>query len=94
MNPNNNSTSSHVGHYGNNAADYIYSADNLIYTPWKKYFVLFPVQSITGKRIWLQTAYTRLRKHKTEPPQFPIGALTKRQWATWDEIVDTKLRGE
>jgi hypothetical protein len=90
---NNNKTSNHLGHYGNNAADYIYSADNLVYTPWEKYFVILPVTSINNKRIWFKWAYTRIRKHKVEPPQFPVGSLTKRQWATWDEIVELKMRG-
>lgn len=79
---------------GETAHDFIYSAENLKYTKWKKRFAIFPVTTIRGNRVWMCTVYTRMRKHIVEPPQFPRGALTKRQWATLDEILEAKLRGE
>lgn len=79
---------------GETVNDFIYSADNLTYTKWRKTFALFPVTTIKGNRVWFRIVYTRMRKHKVEPPQFPVGALTKRQWATLDEILEAKLLGE
>jgi hypothetical protein len=78
----------------NNAVDYIYSANNLQYTEWKKRFAIFPKKTIKGNSVWLRFVYTRMRKHIVEPPQFPRGALTKRQWATLEEIFEMKLREE
>jgi hypothetical protein len=79
---------------GENVNDYIYSAENLIYTAWKKRFAFFPVTTVKGNKVWLRVLYTRMRKHRMEPPQFPVGSLTKRQWATMDEIIEMRLLGE
>jgi len=78
----------------NNAVDYIYSADNLLYSEWKKKFLLLPRKStFSKKRIWLEFAYTRTRKMKVNPPQFPINHLNRREWATADELMYHKLTG-
>lgn len=77
----------------NNAVDYIYSRHNLIFSPWEKRFVIFPKTSISNKRIFLQMAYTRTRKMKVNPPQFPIHHMNRREWATADELVYLRLKG-
>lgn len=79
---------------GETAHDFIYSADNLVYTKWVRQFVFLPKRTIKGNSVWLRFVYTRMRKHIVEPPQFPRGALTKRQWATLEEIIESKLIGE
>lgn len=77
-----------------NAVDYIYSADNLIYSDWKKTFVLFPRRSTFNKSlIWFRVGYTRTRKMKIDPPQFPRHHLNRTEWATPDEMVYLKLKG-
>ena len=78
---------------GESAHDYIYSADNVIYSEWEKYFVLLPVKTVSGKRVWFRNVYTRTRRMRVEPPQFPVGKFKKREWATWEEIAYYKLTG-
>ena len=77
----------------NNIVDYIYSPDNVVYSKWKKKFVIIPKITITNKKIKFCWAYTRTRKFKIDPPQFPIHHMNRREWATADELVYLKLKG-
>lgn len=73
-------------------ADYINSEDNLRYTEWKKTFVLFPKDTISGNKIWLTKAFKRQRWLHIEPPQFPVHHFNKTEYATFDEIFNLKMR--
>ena len=37
----------------NNVVDYLFSADNLKYTPWQKTFVFLPVKTISKQSVWV-----------------------------------------
>ena len=78
---------------GETSSDYIYSAENIVYGEWKKYFVLLPVKTVSGRRVWFRSVYTRTRHPRVEPPQFRVGQFKSREWATWEEIAQYKLSG-
>ena len=77
-----------------NAADYIHSADNLLYSKWERKFLIIPRRStFSNSLMWLRTAYTRTRKMKIDPPQFPFHHMNRREWATPEEMMYLKLKG-
>lgn len=78
---------------GQHANDYIYSADNIRYSEWKKVFAFFPVITITKHTVWLKTVYKRRRWMLVEPPQFPRHKFNKVEYATQDELIMMKLQG-
>ena len=78
---------------GNNAVDFLYSEDNLVYTDWFKTFAVWPTSTITGERVWLRSVYYRWKTMRYDIPQFPKEHFTKREYATLEQILDRKLRG-
>jgi len=82
--------SNRVGH---NAVDYIHSSENVVYSDWVKTFVLLPVTTIHGNKVWFRNVYRRRRKLLADIPQFPVNALDRVQYATIDEIIERRLKG-
>ena len=78
---------------GNNAVDFLYSEDNLVYTDWFKTFALWPTLTLTGERVWMRSVYYRWKTMRYDIPQFPKEHFTKREYATLEQILDRKLRG-
>lgn len=78
---------------GENVNDFIYSADNIEYGEWQKKFAWWPVRTVTKQVVWMRTVYTRTKRLKVEPPQFPVNSFNKREWATWEQITEYKLTG-
>ena len=76
-----------------NAVDYLFSADNIMYTEWEKRFAWLPVKTLSGKTVWFRSVYTRKRMLLDDIPQLPINALNKLEHATLDEILSRRLRG-
>ena len=78
---------------GHNAVDYLHSADNLVYTPWRKTFAWWPVKTISHNRVWLRMVYCRKRKILMSIPQFPDSKFNRTEYATLENIFERKLRG-
>ena len=78
---------------GNNAVDFLYSEDNLVYTQWIKTFALWPTVTITGERVWMRSVYYRWKTMRYDIPQFPKEHFTKREYATMEQILERRLRG-
>lgn len=76
-----------------NAVDYLHSADNVIYSRWDETFAWLPVKTLGGERVWLTRVFRRKRTLLNDIPQFPVKALDKVQYATFEEIVERKLKG-
>lgn len=62
------------------------------FTKWQKTFVLLPVKTIGGKRVWLSTLWKRTIKIAWTPPRYPAGAYSRIQYATLDEMLNIKMR--
>ena len=78
---------------GNNAVDFLYSEDNLVYTDWIKTFAVWPTTTLTGERVWLRSVYYRWKTMRYDIPQFPKEHFTKREYATLEQILERRLRG-
>lgn len=76
-----------------NYADYLHSADNVMYTEWLEMFAFIPRETVTGNRVWMRKIYTRRRTLLQDLPQFPVNAMDQNQYATLEEIMDRKFRG-
>ena len=76
---------------GENVNDFIYSAENIRFSEWKKTFAFLPVTTISNQRVWLKFVYKRKRWLLVEPPQFPVNKFRKIEYATVDEILRIKL---
>jgi hypothetical protein len=76
-----------------NAVDYLHSADNLVYTPWKRIFAWFPVTTISKNKVWLSYVFQRKRKIKLSIPQFPDSKFNRTEYATLENIFERKLKG-
>ena len=61
------------------------------YTPWKKTFVIFPKTTLSGERVWLQSAYKRKRTVQWTPPQFPPDAFNRWEYETEEQVIIRKL---
>lgn len=77
----------------NNVADYIFSHENLVYTPWERIFAWLPKTTINNERVWLRFIYKRERMLIHDIPQLPVKALNKIQYATAMDIAERTLRG-
>lgn len=77
----------------NNVVDYLFSADNLKYTPWQKTFVFLPVKTISKQSVWFTWVYWRQRSIKHSIPQFPDRMFEKTEYATLQDILERKFRG-
>jgi len=62
------------------------------YSEWKKIFAWKPCKTIGGKKVWLRNIYLRTITIEWTPPMFPAGAYHNKQYATWDEILNIKMR--
>lgn len=71
----------------------IHSSTNVIYTKWEQHFAWWPVTTINGSKRWLCEVYRRDRKLLHDLPQFPVKALDRIQYATFDEIIERKIKG-
>ena len=49
--------------------DYIHSSENVVYSDWVKTFVLLPVTTIHGNKVWFRNVYRRRRKLLADIPQ-------------------------
>ena len=78
---------------GNNAVDFLYSDDNMIYTSWFKTFALWPIKTVSGNRVWFRQIFYRWKTMKYDIPQFPKEHFNKREYATLEEILDRRFRG-
>jgi hypothetical protein len=79
--------------YKNVIADYLHSADNVIYSEWKVTFAWLPKRTIAGNKVWLRKVYRRRRTLLHDLPQFPVNAMERIQYATLEEIVERSLNG-
>jgi len=61
------------------------------YTEWKKVFAWIPKTTLGGKKIWMKSIYTRNVVIEWTPPTYPAGPYSKKQFATWDEILNIKM---
>jgi hypothetical protein len=55
-------------------------------------FAIRPHKTIGGKTVWLQNIFVRTLTIEWTPPTYPAGAYIKTQYATWDEILNIKMR--
>lgn len=76
---------------GESVNDFIYSAENLRYSEWKRKFALFPVTTLSKERVWLRYVYKRKRWLLVEPPQFPVNSFKKYEYATAEDLLRLKL---
>ena len=61
--------------------------DLVAYTPWVKVFVVMPVTTISGERVWCQRIYTRTLKHARSRTRVTWLPPTETQYATDFDIL-------
>jgi|TARA_B110000444_G_C18809900_1_gene582003 hypothetical protein len=62
------------------------------YSEWKKMFAVRPHKTIGGRTVWLQNIFIRTLTIEWTPPTYPAGAYKRTQYATWEEILNIKMR--
>jgi|TARA_R110001606_G_scaffold363333_1_gene517375 hypothetical protein len=62
------------------------------YTEWKKIFAWFPLVTIGNRKIWFKTVFARKIIIEWTPPTYPAGPYEKIQYATWEEILNIKMK--